>query len=111
MRKTTLIKLMTLQKPFEVKALTYMSLIRQVVSELNSTGRLDSKLEYYCCALLACQFTTHLSWKFYQMGAMPSTHPAAEQNMSLCVLMNDFFYFVLNDPNNPCPTTLRDSFN
>ena len=111
MRKTTLTKCITLQKPFEVKALAYMSLIREVVSQLNSTGRLDSKLEYYCYALLACQVTIHVGWKTYQMRAVPSSHPAIQQNMSCYVMMNDFFFFILNDPNNPCPTALRETFN
>ena len=105
-----MIKVMTLQKPFEVKALAYMSLIRQIVSEFNATVPLDSKLAYYCYALLACQFTTHVAWKFYQMRGVPSTHPAVKQNMSICVLMHDFFYFILNDPNKHCPTTLREIF-
>ena len=59
MRLSNITKIFRLTKPFEVKALFFMSTVQEIVLETSKKKgkvNVDQKLFYFCNAIIACQF-------------------------------------------------------
>ena len=67
---------MMAQKPFEVKALYYMSVITDLLQQFGETGMLDKRLPYFTTAILACMLVLARAKKFCVLNSITESHRA-----------------------------------
>ena len=88
-------KCLKLVKPFEVKALCYMSCIKEGLEETKATGVIDKSLYYLGHALLTCRFIIQYMNLMYLSRELPLSHLAYSKAEHIIKLIPAFIEVVL----------------